>query len=60
MSRYVAMPRPRATFDDPEPMIPNLSVDERGPVDTGLVDSKGNRIMRLPEPLGFHVKAPSA
>lgn len=57
MSRYVARPRssrPRADwFDDDSPMIPSLSVDGPGDVDTGLVDLAGNEIWRVPPPIGF-------
>lgn len=57
MPRYFSAPRPvRADDDDgwfPAPMIPDIHVPEHHPVDTGLVDSRGNTIMRAPYPIGF-------
>lgn len=32
----------------------HLSVDERGPRFTGILDAEGNELYELPEPLGFH------
>ena len=34
-------------------LVPSLSTAEHCPVDTGLVDAKGNRIIRQPNPMGF-------
>ena len=34
-------------------VVDHLSVPEHGPVDTGLVDARGDAIMRLPNPVGF-------
>lgn len=58
MARYVSDHRraPPATSDDwwyAGPLVPSLSTAEHHPVDTGLLDVKGNRIMRLPNPMGF-------
>jgi hypothetical protein len=36
------------------PDLPALQVDDLGDIDTGLVDSDGNPIMRSPEKIGFH------
>lgn len=36
-------------------LLPDLSVpEERGPINTGLLDANGNALFRTPEPLGFH------
>lgn len=57
MRRYFI--RPRANFQgdfnpaDP-PMIPDICVSDHRPIDTGLVDQRGDRIMRMPEMVGFH------
>lgn len=60
MSRYATQPvvrsnrtTQRAEWDDYAPMLPSLSVDGEKQVDTGLVDAKGNRIVRLQDPIGF-------
>jgi hypothetical protein len=54
VTRYFTRPRaaPDGDFDDP--MLPPLSVSEHVPVDTGLVDKRGDRIMRAPNRVGFH------
>lgn len=54
MSRYFTRPRaaPGGNWDDP--MLPQLSVSEHQPIDTGLVDERGDPILRAPHPLGFH------
>lgn len=61
MSRYFTRPHvsrnseaPRASDDDWNPLLPALTVDGEKQVDTGLVDAKGNSIVRLQEPIGFH------
>jgi hypothetical protein len=58
VSRYVS--RPRSGLDYPriadwvsDPMLPHISVDGEKQVDTGLVDAKGNPIVRLQGPIGF-------
>lgn len=54
MSRYVSGPRPRALFyDDDPPLVPDLVVADSDAVDTGLLDSGGNSIWRIPNPIGF-------
>ena len=40
-------------WDDNEPGIPSLSVDDAKETDTGLVDAQGYSIYRLQEPIGF-------
>jgi hypothetical protein len=60
MSRYVAMRgsrRPRADWEDQEPVIPELHVyePEDATIDTGLVDAHGVKLYRVPVkiPFGF-------
>lgn len=58
MSRYFTQ-RPRANFvGDVEqiglPLLLDLTVSDHEPVDTGLVDQRGDPIMRGPETIGFH------
>jgi hypothetical protein len=36
------------------PLIPPIDVPEHQPVNTGLVDRRGEPIRRPPNPLGFH------
>ena len=54
MPRYVSR-KPRADYDDwyEPPLTPDLTVIEREPAPTGLLDSEGNEIWRLPDPIGF-------
>ncbi len=47
--RYIAK---RDWLED-EPLLPNLDVDNRDPVDTRLLDRLGRKIYRLPNPIGF-------
>lgn len=37
----------------PPALLPDLWVPDHHPVDTGLVDARGNTIMRAPNPVGF-------
>jgi len=63
MARYFSAPTslqkmqitPRADRDDWwEPgLCPDLWVPDHRPVDTGLVDIRGDAIMRAPYPIGF-------
>lgn len=55
MPRYFSTPTPRADDDDWyfAPLLPDLVVPDHRPVDTGLVDVRGNAIMRAPNPVGF-------
>ena len=58
MTRYCSIPpNPRRSyFDDEYPdqiVVPNVTVADHVPVDTGLIDMRGNAIMRLPLPVGF-------
>jgi hypothetical protein len=57
MSRYFTRARkvrcaPEGDYNDP--LLPHLSVPEHVAVDTGLIDQRGDPIMRAPEPCGFH------
>jgi len=59
MSRYFSRPRAwrpyieDGTFDSDAPMVPSLSVSEHEVADTGLLDVRGDPIMRAPNPMGF-------
>lgn len=56
MARYYTAPhRSRADQDDwfDAPLVPDIQVPEHRPVDTGLVDIRGDAIMRAPNPMGF-------
>lgn len=57
MARYFSAPRAsRSRADDDwyfDPLIPDLSVPDHGPVDTGLLDAHGDTIWRAPNPMGF-------
>jgi hypothetical protein len=53
VSRYFTRPRaaPEGDFDDP--MLPQLQVSEHVPVDTGLVDKRGDRSCARRNAAGF-------
>lgn len=55
MPRYVAQTvKPRADWiDDDGPLLRDFTVDDKPPVNTGLVTASGVPIMRLPNPIGF-------
>jgi hypothetical protein len=59
MSRYftktpVRAARPRAEDWDDSPLILNsICVSDHEAADTGLVDHRGDAIMRAPNPVGF-------
>jgi hypothetical protein len=57
MARYFAKPANRVRADDEweycSPLMTNITVNDHEPVDTGLFDAAGNRIMRAPNPVGF-------
>ena len=58
MSRYFVRPKsykPLQVEDDwyHDPMIPSITTCDHEPVDTGLLDSNGDPIMRAPRPVGF-------
>lgn len=54
MTRYYTTPRrTKACWDDDAPLLPNLTVSDHEPQDTGLIDIDGNAIYRAPEPMGF-------
>lgn len=59
MSRYVTKPKSILITDDygNDCFIPEPIVHDSEPKDTGLVDSTGREIMRMPEPLGFELNA---
>jgi hypothetical protein len=52
MTRYTARPASLGRSNS-EPMIPHLTVTERGSVRTGLLDHHGRELWRKPEPCGF-------
>jgi hypothetical protein len=58
MSRYFTRPRQaKAWFEaNHQPMLPNLDVPDHEAVETGLVDQRGDPIMRAPNPFGFGSK----
>lgn len=39
--------------DEDMPLLPEIEVDPGAPVDTGLLDARGNKIFRTPRPIGF-------
>jgi hypothetical protein len=45
----------RAGYDpnDWNPLVPSLEVDDHVSVDTGIIDERGDSIMRAPNPIGF-------
>jgi hypothetical protein len=49
-------PRPSGYWDDEYPFLPDLKVDEVLPEDTGLLDQWGQKLMREPNPIGFHAR----
>ena len=60
MSRYFTRPRAgkplfveTPLWDDAEPHRPSITVTDHLPVDTGLVNTRGEPIMRSPRPIGF-------
>lgn len=56
MSRYRSKAYKPMQVEDAwyhDPLHPELTVDGEKQVDTGLVDAKGNAIIRMQEPIGF-------
>ena len=57
MSRYfakrAAYKQPKADWSDDYPLLPDIHVPCHEPIDTGLVDVRGDSIMRAPNPMGF-------
>lgn len=55
MPRYFTRPRGYVADDyyGDYPLLPDLHVPEHKPVDTGLLDARGDAIMRAPLPIGF-------
>lgn len=56
MSRYISKggsvrSAPEGDYDDP--LLPSLYVDEPSLTDTGLIDTDGYTIYRIPPPIGF-------
>jgi hypothetical protein len=43
----------KANWWDAGPLLPHLHVSENVPHDTGLLDARGNKIIRTPLPVGF-------
>lgn len=41
------------TYEDEQPLVPSLSVDDHECVDTGLLWADGTAILRAPNPIGF-------
>lgn len=41
------------TFANEGPLMPSLSVSDHEATDTGLLDHRGDCIMRAPNPVGF-------
>jgi hypothetical protein len=58
MGRYFVQATEPARLDydywDRSPLINSLTVDDHRPINTGLVNHRGDRILRAPEPMGFH------
>jgi hypothetical protein len=53
MARYYTCPRAAPEGDCDDPLLPHIDVPEHKPVHTGLVDLRGDPIMRAPRPIGF-------
>lgn len=51
MPRYIS--RWSSDLEDEVADPLNLTVDEDGPVFTGLLDSRGNEIWRVKDPIGY-------
>lgn len=45
-----------AWIDDDAPLLPSLTVEERKPRYTGILDKHGNEYVEIPEPIGFITK----
>lgn len=44
---------PRSYGWDDDPLVPDIHVPDHRPIDTGLLNERGHRIMREPNPMGF-------
>lgn len=56
MARYFSAPKPPSADDDgwvTYPLLADLHVPDHRPIDTGLIDVRGDAIMRAPNPIGF-------
>lgn len=59
MARYFIRPQANRLWVEDEifsnegALVPNLSVSDHIATDTGLLDAKGDCIMRAPNPVGF-------
>lgn len=40
-------------IEDGKPLVPHIEASDHKDVDTGLVDKRGDPIMRAPNPMGF-------
>lgn len=55
MNRYFSAPsKVRSDWCEDAPLVPDLSVPDHQPRDTGLIDRFGNPILCGPNPVGFH------
>lgn len=59
MSRYFTRAAKPLYFETPmwgdeHPLLPSLSVSDHKAIETGLVDHRGDPIMRAPNEIGFH------
>lgn len=53
--RYVAIHAADDYCWEQRPLLPAVQTDgERQPAETGLLDARGRKLYRLPEPVGFH------
>lgn len=43
-------------WEEWRPLLPSLTVDELSPQDTGLLDQHGNKIVRMPNGIGFQAE----
>jgi hypothetical protein len=52
--RYFTRPRAAPDGHCNDPLLPSLNVSDHVASNTGLVDHRGDPIMRAPRPVGFH------
>jgi hypothetical protein len=52
--RYVAIHAEDDYAWGQRPLIPSLSAHDLKTVYTGLLDARGRKLLRVPEPCGFH------
>lgn len=53
MARYITKSEADCDGWTADPLITNLTVSVSDPQDTGLLDSQGNTIWRVNDPVGF-------